>query len=141
MKDIKKICTYTLTDADEDCKTYNDTVDFLTNKLFDEDRQGRFHYKTNPKIVNGKTLVLFKYKGKLIGKGIFSERVDVEEICNGELYSGFYQAEKGSIEIFSRQIDLETINNYFPVKDLKRDRNFDRRYRKKIFEMIEEFTD
>ena len=139
MNDIKQIRTYTLKDEDEDCKTYKDTVDFLTNKLFDKDRKGHFHYINRPKVINGRTLILFKYRGKLIGKGIFSERVDIEEICNGMLYPGYYQAEKGSIEIFSKQIDLETINTYFPVKSLSRDQIF-RKDHDKIMEMIEDYT-
>ena len=88
-----------------------------------------------------KTLILFKYRGKLIAKGIFFEKIDVEELTtNGNVYPGYYQVEKDSIEIFRCPIDLEDINSYFPVKSLSRDQIFDGEYFEEISKMIEDFT-
>ena len=140
MNDIKQIRTYTLSDKDVDCRTTVKTKDFLSNVLINE-REGHFHYISNPIKLVGRTLILFKYRGKLMAKGIFSERVDVEEkTTNGKFYPGYYQVEKDSIEIFKDEVDLETINTYFPVKSLTRDQIFDKKYWDKISEMIEDFT-
>lgn len=76
MSEIKQIRTYTLSDKDVDCRTYNDAVNFLSNVLINE-REGHFHYINNPIKIDGRTLILFKYRVKLIAKGIFAERVDV----------------------------------------------------------------
>ena len=138
MSDIKQIRTYTLFDGDVDCRTYSKTIDFLSNVLINE-REGHFHYITNPIKMIGRTLILFKYRGKLIAKGIFSERVDEEEKCNGHLYPGYYQLEKDSIEIFKEGIDLETINTSFYVKSLTRDQIFHDNS-DEIMKMIEDFT-
>lgn len=140
MSDVKQIRTYTLSDKDVDCRTYKDTVDFLTNKLFDEKRQGHFHYINQSMKIVGRTLILFKYRGQLIAKGIFTEKVEVEEICEGHVYPGYYQVEKGSVEIFNSYIDLDTINRYFPVKSLNRDQIFHKKYSDEIDKMIEDFT-
>ena len=137
--DIEQIRTYTLSDKDADCKTYHDTLDFLSNKLPNE-REGHFHYINRPIKINGKTLILFKYKGELIAKGIFSECVEREEISQGKKYPGYYQLEKCSVEIFNSSIDLNTINRYFPVKSLSRDQIFDKKYFDEIFKMIKDFT-
>ena len=137
--DIKQIRTYTLSDKDVDCRTYEKTLDFLSNKLFNE-REGHFHYVNRPIKIEGKTLILFKYKGELIAKGIFSERVEVGEMCEGEFYPGYYQVENGSVEIFNGSIDLDTINRYFPVKSLRRDQIFDKKYFDDIYKMIKDFT-
>lgn len=139
MSDIKQIRTYTLSDRDIDCRTYSKTINFLSNVLLNE-RDGHFHYVNRPIKIEGKTLILFKYKGELIAKGIFSERVEVEEISEGKLYPGYYQVENGSIEIFNSSIDLDTINRYFPVKSLSRDQIFDKKYFDEIFKMIKDFT-
>lgn len=84
-------------------------------------------------------MILFKYRAKLIAKGIFAERVDVEEISNGHLYPGYYLTEKDSIEIFTDEIDLETLNTYLPVKSLTRDQIF-RKDHDKIMKMIDDYT-
>lgn len=140
MNEIKQIRTYTLSDDDVDCSTYSKTVNFLANVLINE-REGHFHYITNPIKIDGRTLILFKYRGKLIAKGIFSKKIDVEELTtNGNVYPGYYQLEKDSIEIFRCPIDLEAINTYFPVKSLSRDQIFDEEYFDEINKMIEDFT-
>ena len=139
MTEIKQIRTYTLSDKDVDCASKPETVDFLTNVLFNE-RDGHFHYINNPIKLPGKTLILFKYKGKLIAKGIFLKRVDEEEMCNGYLYPGYYQVQNGSVVIFNEEVDLETLNEYLPVKSLTRDQIFHIRYKDKISEMINDFT-
>ena len=61
-------------------------------------------------------------------------------MCNGKIYSGYYQVEKHSIKISSKEIDLDTINSYFPVKSLSRDQIFDEGYWDRIGKMIENFT-
>lgn len=137
--DVNQIRTYTLSDSDVDCRTYEKTLDFLSNKLLNE-REGHFHYKNRPIRINGKTLILFKYKGELIAKGIFSKVVKREERSQGESYKGYYQVEPGSVEIFNSAIDLDIINRYFPVKSLRRDQIFDEKYHDDIFKMIKDFT-
>lgn len=139
MTEIKQIRTYTLSDRDVDCRTYSKTKDFLSNKLLNE-REGHFHYINKPIKIVGRTLILFKYKGELIAKGILSECVQVEEISEGKLYPGYYQVEEDSVEIFNSSIDLDTINRYFPVKSLSRDQIFDEKYFDEIFKMIKDFT-
>ena len=136
--DVKQIRTYTLSDQDVDCTTYEKTLDFLSNKLLNE-REGHFHYN-RPIRINGRTLILFKYKGELIAKGIFSKAVKREVKSEGDDYSGYYQVEQGSVEIFNSAIDLDTINRYFPVKSLRRDQIFDEKYHDDIFKMIKDFT-
>ena len=137
--DVNQIRTYTLSDSDVDCRTYEKTLDFLSNKLLNE-REGHFHYINRPIKINGRTLILFKYKGELIAKGIFSESVERGEMAEGKYYKGYYQVEKGSVEIFNSTIDLDTINRYFPVKSLRRDQIFDEKYHDDIFKMIKDFT-
>ena len=140
MTDIKQIRSYTLSGSDKDCRTYKMTTKFLSEVLPNE-RNGHFHYVNRSMKIIGRTLILFKYKGELIGKGIFTEKVEDEEECVGTLYPGYYQVEEGSIQIFKRPIDLDMINSYFEVKSLSRDQIFDLKYLDEINKMIEDYTE
>ena len=138
MTEIKQIRTYTLSDEDKDCRTYFKTKEFLSNILFDE-REGHLRYMSNSINLIGRTLILFKYRGKLIAKGIFTEKVEYGHLEDG-LYSGYYQVEEDSVEIFNKRIDLDRINKYFEVKSLRRDQIFDLEYLDEINKMIEDYT-
>ena len=99
MADIKQIRTITMVKQDEDCKTLDMTKNFLTKVIFEE-RDGHFHLKSNPITFRGRTLVLFKYDGVLIGKGIIVDYVedDIEEAAAEEIES-VMKGEDGEISV------------------------------------------
>ena len=61
---IIQIRTVTLSKNDFDCSSYEDAVNFLSNVLINE-RNCHFHYIRRNINLIGRTLVLFKYNGRL----------------------------------------------------------------------------
>lgn len=147
MADIKQIRTITMVKQDEDCKTLDMTKNFLTKVIFEE-RDGHFHLKSNPITFRGRTLVLFKYDGVLIGKGIIVDYVedDIEEAA-GEVYDKYVVFEEGSTKIFDMPIVLDELvyakirkesGGY--IKSLSRDQIIHIKDLDKINKLIEEHT-
>ena len=137
-EDIKQIRTVTLANTNFDSLTYDDAINFLSNVLINE-RDGHYHYfKKNINLI-GRTLVLFKYEGKLIAKGIFCDEAEKQVEINGENYNGYYLTEKDSIEIFKEPIGLTELKNYVPnIISLSRDQIIDLKYLSNVYQMIDE---
>ena len=138
--EINKIQTLTLSPQDPDCLTYEKTVDFLSNVLINE-RNCHFHYdRRRPVYFFGKTLILFKYEGKLIAKCMFIDEVTNSETVNGITYKGYYLVDKDSIKIFNEPIGLNDIKRYVEdVRSLNRDQIIDIKYLDNVNQMIKEF--
>ena len=137
---IKQIRTLTLSDTNQDSLSYDDAVNFLADVLINE-RDCHYHYFT-PFNLLGKTLVLFKYKGKLIGKGIIMEKVSEKVIQDGDEYNGYYIVDKDSISIFKEPIGLEELNKYVnDINTLSRDQIIDLKYLNEVNKMIEDHQD
>ena len=147
MTEIKQIRTITMVKQDEDCRTLEMTKNFLTKVIFEE-REGHFHLKSNPIAFKGRTLILFKYDGVLIGKGIIVDYVedDIEEAA-GETYDKYVVFEEGSTEIFDKPIVLDELidakirkesGGY--IKSLSRDQIIHIKDLDKINKLIEEHT-
>ena len=137
INEIKQIRTVTLTNTDPDCLTYDMTINFLSNLLVNE-RNCEFHYIRKNINLIGRTLVLFKYGGKLIGKGIFYKEINEPIIVKDVEYNGSFLVEKDSIGIFDNPIDLKELQKYIPyIKTLTRDQIIDIKYLDKINQMIE----
>ena len=140
-EDIKQIRTVTLADSDSDSLTYDDAINFLSNVLMNE-RDGHFHYIRKNVNLIGRTLVLFKYKGKLIAKGIFIDEVAEKVSIKNENYNGYYLVEKNSIAIFREPISLADFNKYVRnIKSLSRDVIIDLKYLDNVNQMIEDYTE
>ena len=135
-EDIKQIRTLTLSDTNQDSLSYDDAVNFLSDVLINE-RDCHYHYFT-PFNLLGKTLVLFKYKGKLIGKGIIMEKVSEKVIQDGDEYNGYYIVDKDSISIFKEPVGLEELNKYITIRSLSRDQIIDLKYLNEVNKMIED---
>ena len=139
-EDIKQIRTLTLSDTNQDSLSYDDAVNFLSDVLINE-RDCHYHYFT-PFNLLGKTLVLFKYKGKLIGKGIIMEKVSEKVIQDGDEYNGYYIVDKDSISIFKEPVGLEELNKYVnDINTLSRDQIIDLKYLNEVNKMIEDHQD
>ena len=140
-EDIKQIRTVTLANTNHDSLTYDDAINFLSNVLINE-REGHYHYIRKNIDLIGRTLVLFKYEGKLIAKGIFCDEFEKEVEIKGEKYKGYYLTEKDSIGIFNKPIGLNELKNYVPdVKSLNRDQIIDLKYLDKVNQMIKDYID
>ena len=138
--DIRQIRTLTLSDTNPDSLSYDDAVKFLSDVLINE-RDCHYHYYT-PFNLLGKTLVLFKYKGELIGKGIILEKVSEKVIQDGEEYNGYYIVYKDSISIFKEPVGLEELNKYVKnINSLSRDQIIDLKYLNEVNKMIEDHQD
>ena len=138
-QDIKQIRTVTLENTNHDSLTYDDAINFLSNVLINE-RKGHYHYIRKNIDLTGRTLVLFKYEGKLIAKGIFCDEGEKHVVINGEEYNGYYLTEKDSIGIFKEPIDLNKLKNYVPnVNSLSRDQIIDLKYLDNIYQMIGDY--
>lgn len=136
---IKQIRTLTLSNKDPDSQTIDLAINFLSNTLINRN-QCRFHYPT-PFKFEGKTLILFKYQGKLIGKGIIKSNVSEKVVSNGKEYNGYYIFDKNSISIFNKPIGLEELNKYIPIRSLSRDQIIDLKYLNEVNKMIEDHQD
>ena len=137
INEIKQIRTVTLTNTDPDCLTYDMAINFLSNLLVNE-RNCEFHYIRKNINLIGRTLVLFKYGGKLIGKGIFYKEINEPVIVKDVEYNGSFLVEKDSIGIFDNPIGLKELQDYVPdIKTLTRDQIIDIKYLDKINLMIE----
>lgn len=137
---IKQIRTLTLSDTNQDSLSYDDAVNFLSDVLINE-RDCHYHYFT-PFNLLGKTLVLFKYKGKLIGKGIIMEKVSEKVIQDSDEYNGYYIVDKDSISIFKEPVGLEELNKYVnDINTLSRDQIIDLKYLNEVNKMIEDHQD
>lgn len=135
--DIKQIRTVTLSNTNSDTLTYDDAINFLSNVLINE-REGYYHYIRKNIDLIGRTLVLFKYEGKLIAKGIFCDEFEKKVVINNEQYNGYYLTEKDSIGIFKESIGLNELKKYIPnVKSLNRDQIIDLKYLDNINQMID----
>ena len=138
--DIKQIRTLTLSDTNQDSLSYDDAVNFLSDVLINE-RDCHYHYFT-PFNLLGKTLVLFKYQGELIGKGIILEKVSEKVIQDGDEYNGYYIVDKDSISIFKEPVGLEELNKYVnDINTLSRDQIIDLKYLNEVNKMIEDHQD
>ena len=138
--DIKQIRTLTLSDTNQDSLSYDDAVKFLSDVLINE-RDCHYHYFT-PFNLLGKTLVLFKYQGELIGKGIIMEKVSEKVIQDGDEYNGYYIVDKDSISIFKEPVGLEELNKYVnDINTLSRDQIIDLKYLNEVNKMIEDHQD
>ena len=134
--EIKQIRTVTLANTNSDSLTLDDAINFLTNVLFNE-REGHFHYIRKNINLIGRTLVLFKYEGKLIGKGIFVDDYETEITINNENYNGYFLVEEDSVEVFNDSIDLNELKKYVPtINSLNRDQVIDIKYLDEINLMI-----
>ena len=134
---IKQIRTVTLSNTNSDTLTYDDAINFLSNVLINE-REGHYHYIRKNIDLIGRTLVLFKYEGKLIAKGIFCDEFEKQVVINNEQYNGYYLTEKDSISIFKESIGLNELKKYIPnVKSLNRDQIIDLKYLDNINQMID----
>ena len=71
MSEIKNIITFTLSDKDEASRTYEQCIDFLTNVV--PNRNGIVYFTGNSFNLEDHAIVLFKYKGKLVAKGIITD--------------------------------------------------------------------
>ncbi|PWB88378.1 AAA family ATPase [Methanobrevibacter thaueri] len=139
--DIKQIRTVTLANTNSDCLTYDDAINFLSNVLINE-RDGHYHYIRKNINLIGRTLVLFKYEGKLIGKGIFCDEFEKQVVINSEHYNGYYLTEKDSIGIFKEPVGLDDLRKYVPdVKSLNRDQKIDLKYLDNVNQMINEYIE
>ena len=135
--EIKQIRTITLANTNSDSLTLDDAINFLSNVLFNE-REGHFHYIRKNVNLIGRTLVLFKYEGKLIAKGIFIDDFETKVTINNENYNGYFLVEKDSVEIFDDSIDLNELKKYVPtINSLNRDQVIDIKYLDKINLMIQ----
>lgn len=135
--DIKQIRTVTLSNTNSDTLTYDDAINFLSNVLINE-REGHYHYIRKNIDLIGRTLVLFKYEGKLIAKGIFFDEFEKKVVINNEQYNGYYLTEKDSIGIFKESIGLNELKKYITnVKSLNRDQIIDLKYLDNINQMID----
>ena len=135
--EIKQIRTITLANTNSDSLTLDDAINFLSNVLFNE-REGHFHYIRKNVNLIGRTLVLFKYEGKLIAKGIFIDDFETKVTINNENYNGYFLVEKDSVEIFDNSIDLNELKKYVPtINSLNRDQVIDIKYLDKINLMIQ----
>lgn len=115
-------------------------VNFLSDVLINE-RDCHFHYIRKNIDLVGRTLVLFKYEGKLIASGIFVDETSKEITIADENYNGYFVVDKDSIVIFNDKIDLKTFKNYVPnVNILNRDQIIDLSYLNNVNQMIEEFS-
>ena len=137
--EIKQIRTLTLSNKDPDSQTIDLAINFLSNTLINRN-QCRFHYPT-PFKFEGKTLILFKYQGKLIGKGIIKSNVSEKVVSNGKEYNGYYIFDKNSISIFNKPIGLEELNKYITIRSLSRDQIIDLKYLNEVNKMIEDHQD
>lgn len=138
--EIKQIRTVTLASDNSDSRTYDMAVNFLSNVLINE-RDCHFHYMRKNIDLVGRTLVLFKYEGKLIASGIFVDEFSKKVTIADENYNGYFVVDKDSIVIFNDKIDLKTLNNYVPdVNSLSRDQIIDLSYLDKIKQMIKDFS-
>lgn len=137
MNKIKQIRTVTLSKNDSDCATYDDAINFLSNILINQ-RDGHFHYIRRNVNLIGRTLVLFKYEGRLIAKGIFYDEVTESVNINNVSYNGYYLVEKDSIGIFTDFIERDEIKKHVPtIKSMNRDQVIDIKYLDEINSMIE----
>ena len=78
-------------DSKVEFKAEEDVRNFLEKGLAEMD--GEYYYRTQAMLsVDADTLVLFQYKGGIVGYGIFEERVDLPEpvIDEGLEYNGYY---------------------------------------------------
>lgn len=138
-EDIKQIRTVTLANTNSDSLTYDDAINFLSNVLINE-RDGHYHYIRKNIDLTGRTLVLFKYEGKLIAKGIFYDEFAEQVVIKNEQYNGYYLTEKDSIGIFKEPINLKELKKYVPdVKSLSRDQIIDLKYLDEVNQMIEDY--
>lgn len=112
MSDIKEIRILPMSNSDVVSPTYDDAIDFSLNKLITQNNCC-FYFKSKFNFI-GKTLILFQYEGKLIGKGIF---IDISEESNSE-YSGYYLVDNDSIQVFNKNIYLNDLNEYVHVNKL-----------------------
>ena len=108
MDEIEDIVTFTLSDKDECCKTYEKCIDFLSNIV--PQRGGILYFTGTGFNLLGRCIFLFKYKGKLIAKGIVNETINQRD--ESSKYTGYYIVEENSIEIFKSQISLNDLNEY-----------------------------
>lgn len=140
MEELKEIRTYTLCDYMIGCYSYEEVVDYLSNVLVNE--RNHRHYYTEKKFrFVGRTLVLFKYKAKLVGKAIFKGWVDESRYFGLKHCLGYFIIEPDSIEVFSKEIDVKMLNEYFPhITNLGPDRRFDLESVDKINKMIEDYS-
>lgn len=145
MDEIKQIRTITMVKEDADCKDLPKTKKFLSKVIFEE-REGHFHLKSNTITFKGRTLILFKYEGELIGNGIIIDYVDdVIEEAAGESYDKYVVFEEGSTQIFDDPIVLDELieakirkqsGGY--IKSLSRDQIIHIKDLDKINKLIEE---
>lgn len=139
--EILQIRTLTLSRFDEDSKSLSNTVNFLSDILFNE-RNGHYHFKKQSINLIGRTLVLFKYNGNLIAKGIITDKVNEQITLNGDEYNGYYIFEEGSVEIFTTPVNLNELKKYCPeVKNINKDVIISIDYLNNIFEMIEKHVE
>ena len=136
INEIKQIRTVTLANTDPDCLTFEMAINYLSFVLINQ-RDCKFHYIRRNIDLIGKTLVLFKYGGRLIGKGFFYDEIKEPVVSNGVEYNGSFLVEKDSIGIFDNPIDLKELQEYVPdVKTLTRDQIIDMKYLDEINRMI-----
>ncbi|MBQ9025635.1 MAG: AAA family ATPase [Methanobrevibacter sp.] len=135
MSEIKNIITFTLSDKDEASRTYEQCIDFLTNVV--PNRNGIVYFTGNSFNLEDHAIVLFKYKGKLVAKGIIIDVIDDKN--SSGIYNGYYIVE--DIEIFKSQISSIELNKYVPEIDkLTRDQYINIKYLWEINQMIKDYT-
>lgn len=141
MEDIKQIRIYTLTDYNIDCDTIEEAMKYLSDTLINE-YDCRHYFNGRKMQIKGRTLVLFKFKSRLIGKGIITDLVREGTHMGRRYYEAYYSLENGSIRVFNRPIDLEILKEYFPAITTLFNRSliFDLSSMEKINQMIDDYS-
>lgn len=137
INNIKQIRTVSLSNKDPDCLTYDMVTNYLSDVLINQ-RNCHFHYIRRNIDFIGRTLALFKYECKLIGKGILYDEVKEPIVSNGINYNGSLLVEKDSIGVFAEPVDFDELKKYVPnAKTLMRDQIIDVKYLDEINSMVE----
>ncbi len=121
--------------------TYADVSEFLRETL--PNRGGIYYYRTLPMKCQPNTLVLFQYKGQLIGSAISLLWKEYDKPCtlnDGVDYNGSYSFAINSIQLFRipiEHIDYRTINPNAPNRFGQGKHIVPMEYLAQIIELIE----
>ena len=135
MSDIKEIRILPMSNKDPCCFTLDKAIEFLSNKINNENLC-KYFFKSKFNFI-GNTLILFQYEGALIAKANFT---DIVEEKTGD-YNGYFVIDKDSIVIFNKTISIEELNQYVTVKSFNQSKQrIDLDYLDKINGMVHDYS-
>jgi len=135
MSDIKEIRILPMSNKDPCCFTLDKAIEFLSNKINNENLC-KYFFKRKFNFI-GNTLILFQYEGALIAKANFT---DIVEEKTGD-YNGYFVIDKDSIVIFNKTISISELNEYVTVKSFNQsNQRIDLDYLDKVNEMVCDYS-